>query len=119
MILQSWAGFEAYTIARLPQLERLDGKEITRTDRIKALQRLPALCKEIPLLAQEVTSFATAICRLRSRGEIDPGGVNFVAAMCRSSREGRRFAQQVASFGSNNVPCFTLRGAGVLIAGKG
>ncbi|CAN0527067.1 unnamed protein product, partial [Ectocarpus sp. 12 AP-2014] len=53
---QSWAGFEAYTIARLPQLERLDGKEITRTDRIKALQRLPALRKEIPLLAQEVTS---------------------------------------------------------------
>ncbi|CAN0101881.1 unnamed protein product, partial [Ectocarpus fasciculatus] len=51
---QSWAGFEAYTIARLPQLERLDGKEITRTDRIKAQQRLPALRKEIPLLAQEV-----------------------------------------------------------------
>lgn len=63
VILQSWAGFEAYTIARLPQLERLDGKEITRTDRIKAQQRLPALRKEIPLLAQKVTSSVAAMCR--------------------------------------------------------
>ncbi|CAM9108742.1 unnamed protein product, partial [Hapterophycus canaliculatus] len=51
---QSWAGFEAYVIARLPQLERLDGKEITRTDRIKAQQQLPALLEEIPPLAEEV-----------------------------------------------------------------
>ncbi|CAM9674449.1 unnamed protein product [Scytosiphon promiscuus] len=51
---QAWAGFEAYVIARLPQLERLDGKEITRTDRIKAQQRLPALVEEITPLADEV-----------------------------------------------------------------
>lgn len=42
-------------IARLPQLERLDGKEVTRTDRIKAQQRLPALRAEIGLLAQQVS----------------------------------------------------------------
>lgn len=41
-------------IARLPQLERLDGKEITRTGRMKAQQRLPALREEIIPLAQEV-----------------------------------------------------------------
>eukprot|EP00904_Undaria_pinnatifida_P003850 jgi/Undpi1/13466/HiC_scaffold_8.g03125.m1 len=51
---QSWEGFEAYVIARLPQLERLDGKEVTRTDRIKAQQSLPALRMEIGPLAQEV-----------------------------------------------------------------
>lgn len=44
-------------IARLPQLERLDGKEITRTDRIKAQQRLPALREEIVPLAEEVRFF--------------------------------------------------------------
>eukprot|EP00903_Cladosiphon_okamuranus_P014368 g13339.t1 len=51
---QSWSGFEAYVIARLPQLERLDGKEITRTARIKAQQRLPTLREEIIPLAEEV-----------------------------------------------------------------
>lgn len=45
-------------IARLPQLDRLDGKEITRTDRIKAQQRLPALLEEITPLAEEVCSAA-------------------------------------------------------------
>ena len=42
-------------IARLPQLERLDGKEVTRTDRIKAQQRLPSLRMEIGPLAQQVS----------------------------------------------------------------
>ena len=54
IVWKSWAGFEAYVIARLPQLERLDGKEITRTARIKAQQRLPALRREIVPLAGEV-----------------------------------------------------------------
>lgn len=51
---QAWDGFESYVIARLPQLERLDGKEITRTVRIRAEQRLPACCAELPTLAEEV-----------------------------------------------------------------
>ncbi|CAM9290157.1 unnamed protein product, partial [Ectocarpus sp. 4 AP-2014] len=75
---QSWAGFQAYTIARLPQLERLDGKEITRTDRIKALQRLPALRKEIPLLAQEARQRKLAekeAARLESQEKHD-GNIN-------------------------------------------
>lgn len=49
-------------IARLPQLERLDGKEITRTDRIKAQQRLPALREEIAPLAQEVPFVWFPLC---------------------------------------------------------
>lgn len=60
---KSWPGFESYVIARLPQLERLDGKEITRTDRIKAQQRLPALREEIVPLAEEVR--ASMLCSLR------------------------------------------------------
>ena len=54
MLQSSWPGFELYVIARLPQLERLDGKEITRTDRIRAVQQLPSLCQELAPLAEEV-----------------------------------------------------------------
>lgn len=39
----NWEGFNAYIIASLPQLTRLDGKDITRTDRIKANQELSYL----------------------------------------------------------------------------
>jgi protein TilB len=38
-----WPGFSSYVIACLPQLERLDGKEITRSMRITAQQQLPQL----------------------------------------------------------------------------
>ena len=40
------SGFRDYVIATLPQLEKLDGTEVMRTERIKALQRLPELERE-------------------------------------------------------------------------
>eukprot|EP00752_Nemacystus_decipiens_P004237 g3870.t1 len=68
---QSWPGFEAYVIARLPQLERLDGKEITRTARIKAQQRLPALREEIKPLADEVRQRKRAERQTARKGDQD------------------------------------------------
>lgn len=38
-----WDGFNAYVIGTLPQLQYIDGKEITKTQRITALQQLPRL----------------------------------------------------------------------------
>lgn len=55
-VLQQWDGFGAYVTARLPQLERLDGKEITRANRIRAQQRFPSLEKEVAVLAEEVSA---------------------------------------------------------------
>ena len=50
--VQYWeSGYRDYVIATLPQLSRLDGTEITRTERIKAMQRLPELEKELRHLA--------------------------------------------------------------------
>ena len=45
------SGYRDYVIATLPQLESLDGNAITRAERIKALQRLPELERELKLLA--------------------------------------------------------------------
>eukprot|EP00520_Triparma_pacifica_P009918 CAMPEP_0118644520 /NCGR_PEP_ID=MMETSP0785-20121206/6992_1 /TAXON_ID=91992 /ORGANISM="Bolidomonas pacifica, Strain CCMP 1866" /LENGTH=411 /DNA_ID=CAMNT_0006536303 /DNA_START=423 /DNA_END=1655 /DNA_ORIENTATION=+ len=50
---QEWKGFKSYVIGRLPQLTQLDGTEITRSMRITALQRLPALVNELRGLAKE------------------------------------------------------------------
>lgn len=36
-------GFTDYVIAKVPQLQTLDGKEITKSMRIAALQKLPKL----------------------------------------------------------------------------
>jgi protein TilB len=41
-----WSGYRDYIIAMLPKLGNLDGAEITRTDRLAALQKLPEL-KEV------------------------------------------------------------------------
>jgi protein TilB len=45
------SGYRDYVIATLPQIEKLDGTEVTRTERIKAMQRLPELERELKLLA--------------------------------------------------------------------
>ncbi|KAF0714351.1 hypothetical protein As57867_003895, partial [Aphanomyces stellatus] len=45
-----WENFNAYVIASLPRLELLDGKEITKSDRIKAMQQFPILQKELRAL---------------------------------------------------------------------
>jgi len=49
-----WRGCRAYVIARLPSLQFLDGKEIKRSERILAMQQLPALTDELHTLAEEV-----------------------------------------------------------------
>jgi hypothetical protein len=38
-----WENFKYYMIAKLPQLQHLDGTEITRSMQIQARQKLPAL----------------------------------------------------------------------------
>eukprot|EP00611_Tribonema_gayanum_P005371 TRINITY_DN145_c2_g1_i2.p1 TRINITY_DN145_c2_g1~~TRINITY_DN145_c2_g1_i2.p1 ORF type:complete len:327 (+),score=76.18 TRINITY_DN145_c2_g1_i2:59-1039(+) len=50
----NWEGFAAYVTGILSQLERLDGKEITRSMRITAQQQLPALKSELMAHAKEV-----------------------------------------------------------------
>ena len=42
-----WEGHRHFVAAALPQLHTLNGKEITRTERILAHQRLPQLVREL------------------------------------------------------------------------
>ena len=42
-----WSGCRQYIIARLPSLRYLDGREIKRSERIVAMQQLPALTEEL------------------------------------------------------------------------
>jgi len=49
----NWPGFKNYVIARLPQLQFLDGEAITRSMQIIAKQQLPKLAVELRSLAQE------------------------------------------------------------------
>jgi protein TilB len=49
-----WDGCREFVAAVLGQLEQLDGKAITRTERIVAQQKLPLLLKELRLKAQQV-----------------------------------------------------------------
>ena len=46
------AGCRDYVIGTLPQLTHFDGKEISKSERIKALQRLEALERELAPLAE-------------------------------------------------------------------
>jgi protein TilB len=46
-----WGGFKNYVIARLPQLDYVDGEEITRGSRILADQQFPKLALELRDLA--------------------------------------------------------------------
>ena len=49
-----WDGHRPFVINVLPQLEELDGKCITKTERIKAAQKMPQLLKELRCLANDV-----------------------------------------------------------------
>ncbi|OQR87774.1 hypothetical protein ACHHYP_18021 [Achlya hypogyna] len=51
-----WPGFASYVVASLPRLQMLDGKDITRSERILALQKLPALRAELAALAGAKTT---------------------------------------------------------------
>ncbi|KAA0157371.1 hypothetical protein FNF28_06525 [Cafeteria roenbergensis] len=46
-----WKGFRPYVLAKVPQLERLDGDDVTRSERIRAVQQLPQLEAELATLA--------------------------------------------------------------------
>uniref|UniRef100_A0A7S1U406 U2A'/phosphoprotein 32 family A C-terminal domain-containing protein n=1 Tax=Phaeomonas parva TaxID=124430 RepID=A0A7S1U406_9STRA len=55
------ANYRDYVIAKLPQLEKVDGTEITRSQRITAMQRLAALEEELaPLAAAAAAAYAEA-----------------------------------------------------------
>ena len=47
----TWSHFQSYVIAKLPQLEHIDGTEITKSMRITACQNLPAMEAELRELA--------------------------------------------------------------------
>lgn len=47
----NWPNFKSYVIAKLPQLNTLDGTEITKSMRIIATQALPSLETELRALA--------------------------------------------------------------------
>jgi protein TilB len=51
--INGWKGFRQYVVAKLPQLETLDGKMILRSERIRALQRLNTLEMELSELSTE------------------------------------------------------------------
>jgi protein TilB len=52
---QGWHGYRNYVIAKLPQLQNLDGTVITRSERIRALRNLISLEQELNIiLNQEV-----------------------------------------------------------------
>ena len=63
-----WTGFNDYVIASVPQLEKLDGADITRSMRITAQQSLPRLqvshCAADQRLMHPVTSRLQFITRL-------------------------------------------------------
>lgn len=44
---ESWEGFKEYVLASIPQLTSLNGQEILKSERIKALQKFPFLEKEL------------------------------------------------------------------------
>ena len=48
-----WPGYKDYILGRLPQIMRLDGEDIYRSERIKARARLPELETELAKLAEE------------------------------------------------------------------
>ena len=42
-----WEGHRHFVIGVLPSLEELDGKAITRTERIQSKQEMPTLIKQV------------------------------------------------------------------------
>ena len=46
-----------FVVANLPQLSSLDGKEITRSERIKAIQKLPKLTSQLHALAESCREY--------------------------------------------------------------
>ena len=51
-----WPHAKDFIIATLPQLERLDGQDITRTERIKAKQSTQKMLEELEVKAKEAVA---------------------------------------------------------------
>lgn len=51
--LTSWPGYKDYIIARVPQLKRLDGEDVTKSQQLQAKQRLKQLQAELKIAAAE------------------------------------------------------------------
>lgn len=51
--VDKWTDYKDYIIAKVPQLKRLDGEDITRSMRIAAKQRLKQLEQDLKVAAQE------------------------------------------------------------------
>jgi hypothetical protein len=49
----SWPGYKDYIIARVPQLKRLDGEDVTKSQQLQAKQRLKLLQAELKIAAAE------------------------------------------------------------------
>lgn len=64
---KGWPACRAYVVARLENLQFLDGTEIKRSERIIALQQLPALTAQLGGLAQQIG-------KERQRQKQDDGG---------------------------------------------
>mmetsp|Transcript_25023 Transcript_25023/g.18880 ORF Transcript_25023/g.18880 Transcript_25023/m.18880 type:complete len:120 (+) Transcript_25023:171-530(+) len=47
----NWPGYKEYIYAKVPNLRRLDGEDITKSMKIIALQKLPELTAELRALA--------------------------------------------------------------------
>ena len=48
-----WDGFKEYLIARVGQLKRLDGEEITKSQRLEARQKLKMWSEKLKIAAAE------------------------------------------------------------------
>ncbi|CAF3496652.1 unnamed protein product [Rotaria sp. Silwood1] len=60
-------GYRDYVIATLPQLQRLDGNEITKTERILALQKYDKISKRIEELDQQYAEKRVTIMSVKNQ----------------------------------------------------
>lgn len=67
-----WPSFTNYVIARLPQLETLDGVQITKSMEIQAAQQLPRMQAELRKLAVECRIKKAAKKKAREEAAINP-----------------------------------------------
>eukprot|EP00294_Goniomonas_avonlea_P008640 CAMPEP_0114557588 /NCGR_PEP_ID=MMETSP0114-20121206/9915_1 /TAXON_ID=31324 /ORGANISM="Goniomonas sp, Strain m" /LENGTH=438 /DNA_ID=CAMNT_0001742895 /DNA_START=16 /DNA_END=1332 /DNA_ORIENTATION=+ len=64
-----WPHYRAYVLATLPQLKKLDGKEVTASERIQALQELEAMKAELKIAATREAAEAGVVFEEPNMGE--------------------------------------------------
>lgn len=85
-----WAGCRMYVVARLPQLRVLDGKEISRSERIVAMQRLPSLSEELTGLAEDCRAGKDLKRRSKMISGIDSSSTGEGTATNRQGEDGKQ-----------------------------